>query len=232
MLQRKNLLLVEDNAIVLSALCELLLASDEYYITKAESCDDIHLFFKDNHFDLVILNPKMLKGCVQSFLDFLFRVGFSGPIIFSCSVKGIMELEAQNTGRLLACVQRPFKIVSLLECIRRLLSKYEFSCEVIIFIGNIQFYPGSKLIKLQNGQTVNLTEKETNILKYLYRYRDRIVSKEVLLNEVWSHTTSLTTHTLETYIYRLRKKIRGSFAGDELIVTKKGGYQLLPEKSF
>ena len=174
----------------------------------------------------------MLKGSVQNFLDLLFRVGFSGPIIFSCSVKGIVELEAKNTGRLLACVQRPFKIVSLLECIRRLLSKYEFSSEVIISIGNIQFYPGSKLIKLQNGQTVNLTEKETNILKYLYRYRDRIVSKEVLLNEVWSHTTSLTTHTLETYIYRLRKKIRVSFAGDELIVTKKGGYQLLPEKAF
>ena len=175
---------------------------------------------KDNHFDLVILNPKMLKCCVQNFLDLLFRVGFSGPIIFSCSVKGIVELETQNTGRLLACVQRPFKIVSLLECIRRLLSKYEFSSEVIISIGNIQFCPGSKLIKLQNGQTVNLTEKETNILKYLYRYRDRIVSKEVLLNEVWSHTTTLTTHTLETYIYRLRKKIRVSFAGDELIVTK------------
>ena len=174
----------------------------------------------------------MLKGSVQNFLDLLFQVGFSGPIIFSCSVKGIVELEAQNTGRLLACVQRPFKIVSLLECIRRLLSKYEFSSEVIISIGNIQFYPGSKLIKLQNGQTVNLTEKETNILKYLYRYRDRIVSKEVLLNEVWSHTTTLTTHTLETYIYRLRKKIRVSFAGDELIVTKKGGYQLLPEKAF
>ena len=232
MLQRKNLLLVEDDAIVLSALCELLLASDEYYITKAESCDDVHLFFKDNHFDLVILNPKMLKGSVQNFLDLLFQVGFSGPIIFSCSVKGIVELEAQNTGRLLACVQRPFKIVSLLECMRRLLSKYEFSSEVIISIGNIQFRPGSKLIKLQNGQTVNLTEKETNILKYLYRYRDRIVSKEVLLNEVWSHTTSLTTHTLEAYIYRLRKKIRVSFAGDELIVTKKGGYQLLPKKAF
>ena len=232
MLQRKNLLLVEDNAIVLSALCELLLASDEFYITKAKSCNDVHLFFKDNHFDLVIVNPKMLTIYVQNFLDLLFRVGFSGPIIFSGPVKEIAELEAQNTGRLLACVQRPFKILSLLECIRHLLSKYEFSSEVIIPIGNIQFYPGSKLIKLQNGQTVNLTEKETNILKYLYQYRDRIVSKEVLLNEVWSHTTSLTTHTLETYIYRLRKKIRVSFAGDELIVTKKGGYQLLLEKAF
>ena len=232
MLQRKNLLFVEDDEIVLSALSDLLLARNEFYITEAESCDDVHLFFKDNHFDLVILNPKMLKGCVQNFLDLLFRIGFSGPIIFSCTVKEIAELEAQNKGRLIACVQRPFKIVSLLECIRRLLSKYEFSSEVIISLGNILFYPGSKLIKLQNGQTVNLTEKETNILKYLYRYRDRIVSKEILLNEVWSHTTSLTTHTLETYIYRLRKKIRGSFAGDELIVTKKGGYQLLPEKAF
>ena len=102
MLQRKNLLLVEDDTIVLSALCELLLASDEYYITKAKNCDDVHLFFKDNHFDLVILNPKMLKGSVQNFLDLLFQAGFSGPIIFSCSVKEITELEAQNTGRLLA----------------------------------------------------------------------------------------------------------------------------------
>ena len=232
MLQRKNLLVVEDDTIVLSALCELLLASDEYFITTAKNCDDVHLFLKDNHFDLVILNPKILKGSVQNFLDLLFQAGFSGPIIFSCSVKEITELEAQNKGRLLACLQRPFKIVSLLECMRRLLSKYEFSSEVIISIGNIQFCPGSKLIKLQNGQTVNLTEKETNILKYLYRYRDRIVSKEVLLNEVWSHTTSLTTHTLETYIYRLRKKVRVSFASDELIVTKKGGYQLLPKKAF
>ena len=232
MLQRKNLLLVEDDTIVLSALFELLLASDEYYITKAKNCDDVHLFFKDNHFDLVILNPKMLKGSVQNFLDLLFQAGFSGPIIFSCSVKEITELEAQNTGRLLACLQRPFKIVSLLECMRRLLSKYEFSSEIKISIGNIQFCPGSRLIKLQNGQTINLTEKETNILKYLYRYRDRIVSKEVLLNEVWSHTTSLTTHTLETYIYRLRKKVRVSFASNEFIVTKKGGYQLLPKKAF
>ena len=232
MLQHKNLLLVEEDAIVLSALCELLLASDEFYITKAKSYDDVHLFFKDNHFDLIILNPKLLKGYVQNFLDLVFRLGFAGPIIFTCQVKDLVELEAQNTGRLIACVQRPFKIVSLLECIRRLLSKYEFSSEVLLPIRNIQFYPGSKLIILQNGQTVSLTEKETNILKYLYRYRDRIVSKEVLLNEVWSHTTSLTTHTLETYIYRLRKKIRVSFAGEELIITKKGGYQLLHEKAL
>ena len=227
MLQRKNLLLVEDNAIVLSALCELLLASDEYYITKAENCDDVHLFFKDNHFDLIILNPKLLKGRVQNYLDLIGRAGFLAPIIFTDEVKDFPEIEAENIGRLLVCVQRPFKIIMLLECIRRLLSKYDFSSEVIISLGNIQFFPGSKFIKMENGQKVNLTEKETNILKYLCQSKDQIVSREVLLNEVWGHTTSLTTHTLETYIYRLRQKISAKLDGKELIVTKKGGYQLL-----
>ena len=60
MLQRKNLLLVEDDALVLSALCKLLLASDEFYITKAKSCDDVHLLYNDNHFDLIVLNPCLL----------------------------------------------------------------------------------------------------------------------------------------------------------------------------
>ena len=115
----------------------------------------------------------------------------------------------------------------LLECIRRLLSKYDFSSEVIIPLGNIQFFPGSKFIKMENGQKVNLTEKETNILKYLCQSKDRIVSREVLLNEVWGHTASLSTHTLETYIYRLRQKISAKLNGKELIITKKGGYQLL-----
>ena len=72
MLQRKNLLLFEDDAIVLSALCELLLASDEFYITKAKSCDDVHLFFRDNHFDLVILNPKIAKRLRAKLLGFTF----------------------------------------------------------------------------------------------------------------------------------------------------------------
>ena len=76
---------------------ELLLASDEYFITTAKNCDDVHLFFKDNHFDLLILNPKMLKGCVQN-LDLLFRVGFSGPIIFSCSVEEIQSLKRKIQG--------------------------------------------------------------------------------------------------------------------------------------
>ena len=227
MLQSKKLLLVEGDAIILSALCELLTPDDKFHLTTATSCSDAEFFFKDNHFDLIILNPELLKGRVQNYLDLTGLTGVLAPVIFTGEVEDFLELEDQNIDRLLVCIQRPFKIIMLLECIRRLLSKYDFSSEVIIPLGNIQFFPGSKFIKMENGQQVNLTEKETNILKYLCQSKDRIVSREVLLNEVWGHTTSLTTHTLETYIYRLRQKISAKLNGKELIITKKGGYQLM-----
>ena len=219
--------MIEDDAIILSGLCELLIAGYEFHLTTAKSCSEADLLFKDNHFDLIILNPELLKGRVQNYLDLIGLTGVLAPIIFTGAVKDFPEVEDQNIGRLLVCIQRPFKITMLLECIRRLLSKYDFSSEVIIPLGNIQFFPGSKFIKMENGQKVNLTEKETNILKYLCQSKDRIVSREVLLNEVWGHTESLSTHTLETYIYRLRKKISAKLNGKELIITKKGGYQLL-----
>ena len=227
MLQSKKLLLVEGDAIILSALSELLTPDDKFHLTTTTSCGDAELLFKENHFDLIILNPELLKGQVQNYLDLIGLTGFLAPIIFTSEVKDFPEVEAKNMGRLLVCIQRPFKITILLACIRRLLSKYDFSSEVIIQLGNIQFFPGSKFIKMENGQKVNLTEKETNILKYLCQSKDQIVSREVLLNEVWGHTTGLTTHTLETYIYRLRQKISAKSNGKELIITKKGGYKLL-----
>jgi DNA-binding response OmpR family regulator len=227
MIQRKKLLLVEDDEIILATLCKLLTLSDEYYLTKAMTCKEIDLLLQDKHFDLMILNPGPLKGRIENYLDTISQTGFSGPIIFTSEVKDISALELKDMERLLVCIQRPFKIVSLLECIRHLLSKYEFSSEVVINLGDNKFYPGSKFIILKNGQKVSLTEKETNILKFLYRSKGHLVSKEVLLNEVWSHTTNLTTHTLETYIYRLRKKIGTNLGHQNIIVTKKGGYQLL-----
>ena len=227
MLQRKKLLLVEGDTIVLSVLCKLLMPDDKFHLTTAKSCGDAEFLLKHNHFDLIILNPELLKGRVQNYLDLIGLTGVLAPIIFTGEVKDFPEVEDQNIGRLLVCIQRPFKIIMLLECIRRLLSKYDFSSEVIIPLGDIQFFPGSRFIMMENEQKVNLTEKETNILKYLCQSKDQIVSREVLLNEVWGHTTSLTTHTLETYIYRLRQKISAKLNGKKLIITKKGGYQLL-----
>ena len=154
-------------------------------------------------------------------------MGFSVPIIFTGEVNAISAVAIRDICRSLICIQRPFKIVSLLECIRHLLSKYEFSSEVIINLGDNQFYPGSKFIILENGQKVGLTEKETNILKFLYRSKDHLVSKEVLMSEVWRHTTNLTNHTLATTIHQIRQKMVANLRNQKIMITKKGGYQLL-----
>jgi DNA-binding response OmpR family regulator len=77
-----------------------------------------------------------------------------------------------------------------------------------------------------SGGKIRLTEKETAILKYLYRAGDRIVTRDVLLSEVWGYNSGVTTHTLETHIYRLRQKIERDPSHAELLITEAGGYKL------
>ena len=80
----------------------------------------------------------------------------------------------------------------------------------------------------EKGAKIRLTEKETSILKYLYRSGDKVVSRELLLHEVWGYNAGVTTHTLETHIYRLRQKIEKEPSNAELLVTETGGYKLVP----
>jgi DNA-binding response OmpR family regulator len=78
------------------------------------------------------------------------------------------------------------------------------------------------------GNKVRLTEKETAILRFLYRAGQKSISREVLLQEVWGYNSGVTTHTLETHIYRLRQKIEKDAAMPEILVTEAGGYKLVP----
>ena len=75
---------------------------------------------------------------------------------------------------------------------------------------------------------MRLTEKETAILKYLYRAGEKAVTRDILLNEVWGYNAGVTTHTLETHIYRLRQKIERDPAAASILVTESGGYRLVP----
>jgi len=88
--------------------------------------------------------------------------------------------------------------------------------------------PSSKLLVNPKGNKVRLTEKETAILRYLYRAGQRPVSREILLQEVWGYNSGVTTHTLETHIYRLRQKVERDAANPAILVTEAGGYKLVP----
>ena len=125
-------------------------------------------------------------------------------------------------------VTKPFRFAVLLARVRTLLRQYETSEDAVFTIGPYSFRPSSKLLLNPKGSKVRLTEKESSILRYLYRAGQRPVSRETLLQEVWAYNSGVTTHTLETHIYRLRQKIEKDAAAPAILVTVGGGYKLMP----
>ena len=94
-------------------------------------------------------------------------------------------------------------------------------------LGPYTFKPAQKMLVDEKDKKIRLTEKETNILKYLYRSTSGVVARDVLLHEVWGYNAGVTTHTLETHIYRLRQKIEPDPSNARLLVTESGGYRLV-----
>jgi DNA-binding response OmpR family regulator len=84
------------------------------------------------------------------------------------------------------------------------------------------------LVNNETARKIRLTDKETAILKYLYRCGDRVVGRDTLLDEVWGYNAGVTTHTLETHVYRLRQKIEANPSDARILVTEQGGYRLVP----
>ncbi len=116
----------------------------------------------------------------------------------------------------------------LLARIRAQLRQHEASEDAVFSIGPYTFRPGAKILISEKGSKLKLTEKETAILRYLYRAGMKVVSRDTLLSEVWGYNAHVTTHTLETHIYRLRQKIEVNPASARILVTEPGGYKLMP----
>ena len=124
-------------------------------------------------------------------------------------------------------VTKPFKFPVLLARIRAQLRTHEQSEDAVFQLGPYTFKPAQKMLVTENDKKVRLTEKETNILKFLYRASERVVPRDVLLHEVWGYNAGVTTHTLETHIYRLRQKIEPDPSNAQILVTESGGYRLV-----
>jgi DNA-binding response OmpR family regulator len=125
-------------------------------------------------------------------------------------------------------VTKPFRLGVLLARLRAQLRQHEQSEDAVFTIGPYTFKPAAKLLLDADDKKIRLTEKETAILKYLYRSGDKTVGRDTLLGEVWGYNAAVTTHTLETHVYRLRQKIEADPTNAEILVTETGGYRLVP----
>jgi DNA-binding response OmpR family regulator len=124
-------------------------------------------------------------------------------------------------------VAKPFRLAEFLARLRAQIRLFANSEDAIFEIGPYVFRPALKLLQDQTTRRrIRLTEKEAAILKYLYRAQGKPVPRQELLNEVWGYNAAVTTHTLETHIYRLRQKIEADPARATLLVTESGGYRL------
>jgi DNA-binding response OmpR family regulator len=123
-------------------------------------------------------------------------------------------------------ITKPFKLAVLLARIRASLRQHESSEEAVFKLGSFSFQPSSKLLLTKDGKKIRLTDKETAILRYLYKNSQSPIARETLLAEVWGYNSGVTTHTLETHIYRLRQKIELEGGETKFLVTEGGGYRL------
>jgi DNA-binding response OmpR family regulator len=228
----RPVLIVDDDDTLRETLVDQLAVDGEFVATEAgtiEAAED-YLLTRSIRFDAIILDVGLPDGDGRDLCAKLRKRGHRMPIMMLTGL-----IDESDIIRGLDCgandyIAKPFKLSVLLARLRAQLRIFENSEDAIFIIGPYTFRPAAKLLlDLAKGRRIRLTEKEAAILKFLYRAGTRSVARQVLLNEVWGYNAAVTTHTLETHIYRLRQKIEPDPANARLLVTEGGGYRLDPE---
>lgn len=224
----RRILIVDDDEDLRTSLKDQLALHDEFEaVTAATAAKGIDAA-KNDHFELILFDVGLPDMDGREAVKHLRKSGYKNPIIMltgnDSDADQILGLDAGANDY----VTKPFKFAVLLARIRAQLRQHEQSEDAVFNIGRFTFKPASKLLMDEKGSKVRLTEKETSILKCLFRAGEKVVTRDVLLHEVWGYNAGVTTHTLETHIYRLRQKIERDPSSAELLITEAGGYKLIP----
>ena len=222
----KKILLIDDDDDLREALADQLVLTEEFDVFEGANGADGVTRAKEQLYDLVILDVGLPDMDGREVCRLLRKTGIRCPVIMltghDSDSDTILGLDAGANDY----ITKPFKFPVLLARIRAQLRQHEQSEDAVFTIGPYTFRPSIKMLTDEASKKIRLTEKETNILKFLYRANDQVVARDVLLHEVWGYNAGVTTHTLETHIYRLRQKIEPDPSNARLLVTESGGYRL------
>ena len=177
--------------------------------------------------DLIVLEMQIQERNAIEICQSLRGNGFAKPILL-LAAKGleddiVLGLDAGANDYIV----KPLRLGELLACIRMQLRQFFVSDDVKFQIGNLIFVPANKtLYESANHKAQTLTDKESAILRFLYQAFPNEVTKSQILSEVWGLRKDVSTHTLETHIYRLRQKI-SQLNKKQLVLTTEKGYRLV-----
>ncbi len=227
MTRAKKILLVDDDDLLRDTLIEQFGVHDEFSVEPiATASAAIERVREEAHIDLMLLDVGLPDMDGREACRVMRKNGFKSPIIMLTGADSeadtILGLDAGANDY----VPKPFKFGVLLARVRAHLRSHEQSEDAVFKVGPYEFRPAVKMLVTPEDKKIRLTEKETSILKYLYRAGGKPVTREILLDEVWGYNSGVTTHTLETHVYRLRQKIEPDPSNASIILTESGGYRL------
>ena len=205
-----NILLLTENKLLEQDLCEQI---------NFAFAEDYKVYTEDN--DKTIFDVAVLDG--QSFLPSFREKHNKVPALILVP----SDSEVQTENNLNTFYFKPVVLSVLLNKIQTANNVFENSVEGYLTFGDYELHPADKeILNIKTGNLTKLTEREVNIIQYLYKARDNVVSKTDLLQNVWEYSAEVTTHTIETHIYRLRKKVEQTEQDAPLISAEDGGYKL------
>jgi DNA-binding response OmpR family regulator len=222
----KRTLLVDDDQMLRTSLAEQLAADGTYIPVEATSCADARIKSREGVYEFIILDVGLPDGDGRALCRELREDGITCPIILLTAKDTDADMIEGLQSGANDYIAKPFRFATLMARIHAHLRSHQQSEEAIYRIGPYTFRPSAKILIDPEGKKIRLTEKETNILKFLYRSGDT-VARETLLHEVWGYNPAVTTHTLETHIYRLRQKIEELPGQAQILITESGGYRLV-----
>ena len=225
----RPILIVEDDAALRATLAERITLGGEFHAVEAGTAAEAaaKLGEGDARYDAILLDVGLPDGDGREFCAKLRRDGKRMPVIMLTGADAERDVVRGLDAGANDYVAKPFRAGELLARVRAQLRVFDNSEDAVFAIGPYVFRPSAKLLlEPAKNRKVRLTDKESNILKFLYRAAGEPVPRQALLDGVWGYSKGVTTHTLETHIYRLRQKIEADPSRTRLLLTEGGGYRL------
>jgi DNA-binding response OmpR family regulator len=226
MSRTKTILLIDDDDDLRTTLAEQLDSAGEFRTAQAATATEGMAKADELRPDLILLDvhlPDMdgRKACKR-----MRESGVACPIVMLTGADSEADtVEGLESGAN-DYVAKPFRFSVLVARVRAHLRSHEQNEVAVFTIGPYEFRPSVRTLVDGKGRRIRLTDKEASILKYLYRAGASAVARDELLREVWGYNANVTTHTLETHVYRLRQKIEPDPGRATLLLTEPGGYRL------
>jgi DNA-binding response OmpR family regulator len=228
MIAARPILVVDADPVQRQILAASLSLSNEFTVSVTATLSEADALLGAVHarFDAIIIDPDLPDGNGHSYLAKLRHQGHKMPIIVVTNSGDEADVVRVLNAGAVDYLMKPLRLNELLARLKAQLRVFDASEHATFMIGQYSFRPAAKLLTDQSGRRLRLTSKEVDILKFLYRAGAKVVTRAILLDGVWGYNAGVTSHTLETHIYRLRQKIEANPANCQTLVTDRGGYRL------